>query len=327
MLYKYAKVNFDFGMRKYLFVIAFCLFSGIRLFAQEKPLFSPFQFGLTYPLSTNGTKANEYTNGASVNLLVGVSRNENNFTLSGFSNVVSGTAKGVQFAGISNHIGKEGKGLAFAGITNITSDYRGVQFTGLLNKAEDVKGVQFAGLLNIARKVNGVQFATLINIAEESDFPIGLINLIKNGEKGIAVTYDVLGNTVVSFRSGGKYTYGILGVGFNHKTGEDDKMVTEAGYGAHIPVCRWFQVNNEIKATTIGSTSDNSSINVGYLLAPSFRIKTHYNLFGGVSLNYFTSKSVDAETLLPDHDLWKKKSNDRLQQIYIGYQVGIQYIF
>lgn len=298
-------------MKKYFFITIFYLLYSFQLSAQEKPLFSPFQFGLTYPLSTNGTKADEYTNGASVNLLVGVSRNENNFTLAGFSNVVSGTAKGVQFAGISNHIGKEGKGLAFAGITNITSDYR---------------GVQFAGLLNIARKVNGVQFATLINIAEESDFPIGLINLIKNGEKGIAVTYDVLGNTIVSFRSGGKYTYGILGVGFNHKTGEDDKMVTEAGYGAHIPVCKWFQVNNEIKATTIGSTSDNSSINVGYLLAPSFRIKTHYNLFGGVSLNYFTSKSVDAEALLPDHDLWKK-SDDRLQQIYIGYQIGIQYIF
>jgi hypothetical protein len=304
----------------------FHVFSGRQISAQ-KTLFSPFRFGLTYPLSTNGTKANEYTNGASVNLPVSVSRNENNFTLAGFSNVVSGTAKGVQFAGISNHIGKEGKGLAFAGITNITSDYRDVQFAGMVNKTEDVKGVQFGEELDIARKGTAYSSATLINIAEESDFPIGLINLIKNGEKGIAVTYDVLGNTIVSFRSGGKYTYGILGVGCNHKTGENDKMATEAGYGAHIPVCKWFQVNNEIKATTIGSTSDNSSINVGYLLAPSFRIKTHYNLFGGVSLNYFTSKSVDAETLLPGHDLWKKKSNDRLQQIYIGYQVGIQYIF
>lgn len=308
--------------------ILFLLFLySLQLYAQDKNHFSPFQFGLTYPLSTNGTKANEYTNGASLNLLVGVSRNENNFTLAGFSNIVSGMAKGVQFAGISNHIGKEGKGLAFAGITNITSDYRGVQFAGLVNKAEDVKGVQFAGLLNIAKRVNGVQFATLINIAEESDFPIGLINLIKNGEKGIAVTYDVLGNTIVSFRSGGKYTYGILGIGFNHKTKGDDKMTTEVGYGAHIPVCKWFQVNNEIKATTTGSTSDNSSINVGYLLAPSFRIKTHYNLFGGVSLNYFTSKSVGAEALLPDHYLWKKKDNNRIQQIYIGYQVGCSYIF
>ena len=68
--------------------------------------------------------------------------------------------------------------------------------------ANDVKGVQWAGLLNIARN---------------SDVPIGLINIIKNGEMGMAVTYDGIGNAVASFRSGGKYTYGILGIGYNHK--------------------------------------------------------------------------------------------------------------
>lgn len=148
----------------------FHVFSGRQISAQ-KTLFSPFRFGLTYPLSTNGTKANEYTNGASVNLPVSVSRNENNFTLAGFSNVVSGTAKGVQFAGISNHIGKEGKGLAFAGITNITSDYRDVQFAGMVNKTEDVKGVQFGEELDIARKVNGVQFRDLNQHRREERFP------------------------------------------------------------------------------------------------------------------------------------------------------------
>lgn len=34
---------------------------------------------------------------------------------------------------------------------------------------------------------------------------------------GMAVTYDGIGNAVASFRSGGKYTYGILGIGYNHK--------------------------------------------------------------------------------------------------------------
>lgn len=193
-------------MKKYLFIIIYYLLHNFHLSAQEETLFSPFQFGLAYPLSTNGTKASEYTNGTSVNLLIGVSKNEKYFTLAGFSNIISDTAKGVQIAGISNHIGKNGKGLAFSGITNITSDYQGVQFAGLMNKAKDVKGVQFAGLLNIAKKVNGIQFATLINIAEKSDFPIGLINLIKKGEKGFATTYDVLGNMIISFRSGGKYT-------------------------------------------------------------------------------------------------------------------------
>lgn len=81
-----------------------------------------------------------------------------------------------------------------------------VRMTGI---ADDVNGVQFSSLVNKARKVNGVQFATLVNIADESDFPVGLVNIIKKGERGISVTYDLLGNTLLSFRSGGKYTYGI----------------------------------------------------------------------------------------------------------------------
>lgn len=46
-----------------------------------------------------------------------------------------------------------------------------------------MKGVQFAGLVNVAEEVTGVQFAALVNVAEESDFPIGIINIIKEGEK------------------------------------------------------------------------------------------------------------------------------------------------
>ncbi len=72
-----------------------------------------------------------------------------------------------------------------------------VRMTGI---ADDVNGVQFSSLVNKARKVNGVQFATLVNIADESDFPVGLVNIIKKGERGISVTYDLLGNTLLSFR-------------------------------------------------------------------------------------------------------------------------------
>lgn len=94
--------------------------------------------------------------------------------------------------------------------------------------------------------------------AENSDVPIGLINIIKNGEMGVAVTYDGIGNVIASFRSGGKYTYGILGVGYNHKV-KSNGLVTEAGFGAHIPVAKWFRINNEIKATAIGSNSGRES--------------------------------------------------------------------
>ena len=236
----------------------------------------PFHFSFMPPLSSNGINASQYTNGASFSILAGMSANERNFTFASISNVIANEARGLQFAGISNYIGKQGQGVAFAGITNTTKGtYKGVQLAGLLNTLKDITGLQFAGLLNIAGKVRGVQFAGLLNIAEESDCPIGLVNIVKRGEMGIALTYDILGNGIVSFRSGGKYTYGIIGFGYNHKLSGDNKTVAEAGYGVHIPCYSWFQINNEFKVTST-ATSDKPFLNASYSLLPSFKIKKHY---------------------------------------------------
>ncbi len=287
----------------------------------------PFHFSFIPPLSSNGINASQYTNGASFSILAGMSANERNFTFASISNVIANEARGLQFAGISNYIGKQGQGVAFAGMTNITKGtYKGVQFAGLLNTSKDITGLQFAGLLNIAGKVRGVQFAGLLNIAEESDCPIGLVNIVKRGEMGIALTYDILGNGIVSFRSGGKYTYGIIGFGYNHKLSGDNKTVAEAGYGVHIPCYSWFQINNEFKVTST-ATSDKPFLNASYSLLPSFKIKKHYNIFGGASLNYSTTTEMDNQTLFPQNNLWKKHTDNRLQQLFIGYLVGIQYIF
>lgn len=324
-----------------VFIILLTVFHLSAQMNQGK--YVPFHFSFIPPLSSNGINASQYTNGASFSILAGMSANERNFTFASISNVIANEARGLQFAGISNYIGKQGQGVAFAGITNITKGtykgvqlagiinttkgtYKGVQFAGLLNTSKDITGLQFAGLLNIAGKVRGVQFAGLLNIAEESDCPIGLVNIVKRGEMGIALTYDILGNGIVSFRSGGKYTYGIIGFGYNHKLSGDNKTVAEAGYGVHIPCYSWFQINNEFKVTST-ATSDKPFLNASYSLLPSFKIKKHYNIFGGASLNYLTTTEMDNQTLFPQNNLWKKHTDSRLQQLFIGYLVGIQYIF
>ena len=308
-----------------VFIILLTVFHLSAQMNQGK--YVPFHFSFMPPLSSNGINASQYTNGASFSILAGMSANERNFTFASISNVIANEARGLQFAGISNYIGKQGQGVAFAGITNITKGtYKGVQFAGLLNTSKDITGLQFAGLLNIAGKVRGVQFAGLLNIAEESDCPIGLVNIVKRGEMGIALTYDILGNGIVSFRSGGKYTYGIIGFGYNHKLPGNNKTVAEAGYGVHIPCYSWFQINNEFKVTST-ATSDKPFLNASYSLLPSFKIKKHYNIFGGASLNYSTTTEMDNQTLFPQNNLWKKHTDNRLQQLFIGYLVGIQYIF
>ena len=284
-----------------VFIILLTVFHLSAQMNQGK--YVPFHFSFIPPLSSNGINASQYTNGASFSILAGMSANERNFTFASISNVIANEARGLQFAGISNYIGKQGQGVAFAGMTNITKGtYKGVQLAGLLNTSKDITGLQFAGLLNIAGKVRGVQFAGLLNIAEESDCPIGLVNIVKRGEMGIALTYDILGNGIVSFRSGGKYTYGIIGFGYNHKLPGNNKTVAEAGYGVHIPCYSWFQINNEFKVTST-ATSDKPFLNASYSLLPSFKIKKHYNIFGGASLNYSTTTEMDNQTLFGRHSI------------------------
>lgn len=131
----------------------------------------------------------------------------------------------------------------------------------------------------------------------------------------------MMGNALVSFRSGGRYSYGIVGVGCNQQAA--DKVVAEAGYGIHIPLCKWLQVNNEVKATAPVNTS---SVNCGYLIAPSITLWNHCNLFGGASVNYLMSSDTNLG-FVPKRELWQKQSTDGVQRLYIGYQVGVQYVF
>lgn len=324
---------------KKILAIVLCVSIYVAGFAQDKK--SAVHVSFVPPLSTNGMQAPAYTNAFSFNMLVGISKNETGVTFGGLANIIGNDATGVQFAGLYNYVGNSGKGLQFAGLTNISGEMKGVQFAGLLNTtknisglqfggllnvAHDVSGVQFGGLLNIAKNVSGVQFAGLINIAESSDYPIALINIIKNGEYGVSLSYDETGSTVAAFRSGGKYLYGILGVGYNHKV-EGSSFVIEGGLGARIHIASWLRLNNELKVQSLNNFSDTQTLKAGYALMPSFHISPHFELFGGPSINYIQTDNLANTRVLPGNHLWKRCSGTKIEQLYIGYQVGVQYIF
>lgn len=375
---------------KKLLLFLLCTLLSFNVFSQEKK-FRPVQINFGFPLSTiNVKKAKEYTNAFSINLLVGISKNERSLALAGISNVIANNATGLQIASVSNHIGNAGYGIEVAGVTNINKGiyngiqvggvynysgsgngislagvanmskgsyngiqvsgvynysgsgngiavtgvanmskgaYNGLQLSGVTNIAGDVKGLQFAGVMNIAKKVKGVQFATILNVAEESDFPIAFINIIKNGKMGVALSYDNMNNTMLSFRSGGKYTYGILGVGYNNKVNDGSNIVAEAGYGIHIPITNWLEINNEFKATSLGFSNDKVCYNASYLLAPSFTFLNHFNVFGGANFNYLYSNYVNSDDLFSNKCLWEKDNSDNKQRMFIGYQIGLQYVF
>ncbi len=72
-----------------------------------------------------------------------------------------------------------------------------------------------------------------MNVADSSDHPLGIINLIRKGEKSIGFSIDENETGLVSFRSGGRVLYGIIAAGYNFKN-EEDVYALEAGLGASL---------------------------------------------------------------------------------------------
>ncbi len=303
------------------------------------------------PLGTNGRHAAQYTNDFSLNLLAGVSKNERAVALAALTNVIRGNASGFQIAGLVNYTGGEmcalqiaglanvgcgdASGAQFAGLANVAKNVEGLQLGGLFNAARDVTGLQFGGLFNVARNVKGAQFAGILNIAESSDYPIGIVNIIRDGEMGIGVGYNEIGTTSLTFRSGGRVLYGILGIGWNHKVNGDNNGVSMmAGYGAHINILPWLRINNEITLESVDcfQNEDSNTFKAGYALLPAFRLG-HFELFGGPSVNFMQTKDPEMFDLFPKNPFWEKertltgRSSTKLQQAFIGWQVGVQYIF
>src|SRR5690606_9879465 len=175
-------------------------------------------------LSGLGNIIHQDARGAAVSGLFNyIGGSANGTQIAGLCNVNKGNSRGVQVAGLLNvqnrHTGVamagvgntavEHSGLQLAGVFNIAKITKGVQVSGLLNKSTHAQH-QLAGLINIASKVEGVQIAGLINIADESDYPIGILNFIKNGEMQLGLSVDDMGSVLLNFRSGGRVTYGIL---------------------------------------------------------------------------------------------------------------------
>nr|WP_121273079.1 hypothetical protein [Pedobacter schmidteae] len=264
-----------------------------------------------------------------------------NIAISGFANVSTSDIKGAQFAGFTN-IAKKVKGVQFAGFINkassidgpqfagfmnLSAQNSGPQFAGFINKAKDVNGTQIAGFINIARKVKGAQFAGFINVADSSDYPIGIINLVKNGEKSLSITTDETLTTMLAFRSGGKVLYGIIGLGYNFKNSKE-VYAFEAGLGAHFFQSNSFRLNAEIVGTGLENFKKGEYFKTSFRLLPALKINRHIEIFGGPTFNYINTNTTEGRTLHKKYiSTWENKWGNNFQALYVGYGGGIQYIF
>ena len=288
----------------------------------------PVQVSFFYPLCTNGFEASNYANNVSISFIEGRSRSVNGLALAGCVNTVKEDGRGLLMSGLLNAVHGTMSGVQLAGLVNIAgAASRGIQLAGLVNVARDFSGLQLAGLVNVAHTVRGVQLAGLINVADSSDFPIGFINLIKNGEMGIAVSYNELGTTMLSFQSGGRYTYGIVGIGYNHYLRGQQPFIAGGGIGARINCTNWLRLSCELTSTNLlpAKASLDRLMVLNFSLLPAFRLLPHLELFGGPRLSY-ASVNHDCRNVLPSYSLWRRLGPSRIQQLHLGFQAGVQYI-
>ncbi len=323
-------------VRTSICTILILVLSG-HLIAQEGKM-NPAHVGLIYPISTNGTAAPLDTNKFSLHLIAGVSQQEDACLIAGVSGFVRGNAYGTLVSGVSNHVGRDAKGLQIAGVlnrvkgsaqgvqvagvVNITDDTAGFQVAGLMNRATDVH-TQVAGLINVAKRVKGVQIAGLVNIAEKSDYPIGILNVIKEGELQLGLMVEETGNTWINLRSGGKVLYGIVGLGY-HFQYDEARYGIEAGIGAHIITAKAFRLNAEVASAAMTDFTDGVYGRQSFRALAALRISPRFELFAGPTFNHLLFES-DQPDIRNGRYLWHWRGDDVFNGCYLGGLAGLQF--
>lgn len=262
--------------------------------------------------------ARKEANGAQVAGFANVAGNVHGAQVAGFANTSANT-EGAQVAGFLNKA--KSADVQIAGFANIARNTEAVQVAGFANISRGDAGSQVAGFINIARKVKGVQVAGFINIAEESDYPIGLINIIKNGEMQIGASIDESGVSMLTFRSGGRYLYGIIGAGFNFKE-DNARYALEGGIGFHLPIARHFRTNIEMTAGALSDLEHNVYFKSGLRVLAAYKIANRFELFAGPTLNNLSYEREQDD--IRDNYLWQHKGASNVNGIYIGVTGGLQ---
>jgi hypothetical protein len=272
---------------------------------------SPYQFSLTPGLSTHGMYNSQVINHFSYNLLGGYTAG----------------IQGVEVAGLFNIDRKDVDGLQVAGLFNVVGgSVSGVQIAGLSNKSGDINdGFQLAGIMNIAGKVKGVQLAGLVNIADSSDYPIGLVNIVKNGEKSLSLSTDEFFFTHVNFRSGGRVLYGIVGLGYK-LNGDPIRYALELGFGAHLIRGNHFNLDGEYLNQASIDFRGNSSRNNSFRLLPGYRLTKQLKFFAGPSFNIYSGTVKDG-LKIPGWQLHQSASGNNITNMHIGLNTGLQWIW
>lgn len=164
-----------------------------------------------------------------------------------------------QLSGGINLHGGERINLQVAGAYNQANSVDGIQMSGAVNYVKGTtNGIQIAGLYNHTYKLRGIQFG-LINHADtiENGFPIGLVNIIKNGYQKWEFTTDETFYINAAYKTGGKNLYSFL------KVGAGKYLNAAYGVGYTTNPNRKFSVNLDLSGSALFNTDSDFDVFAG----------------------------------------------------------------
>lgn len=269
-------------------------------------------------------KVNHHTRGAQLAGFANISGSVKGAQLAGFCNVNRGYMRGFQGAGFMNINGRNIRGTQLAGFMNTSRNVKGAQLAGYINIADTVN-TQVSGFINIAKTAK-VQLSGFINIADSCDYPIGIINIIKKGEKSIGISLDANRTNMATFRSGGRVLYGMAGIGYNFRKPDNTLYALEAGLGAHFTVSKNVRFNIEASSTSFTDLTDEIFITSSVRFLPALTFGKHLEIFAGPAVNSVQSDDFSGESISGKY-IWSDKSWGTFTGVYLSAYGGINYRF
>jgi hypothetical protein len=229
----------------------------------------------------------------------------------GIFNSTGSTERGIQLAGVLNYAGKNSSGFRMAGIANISGD--------------TAKGVQVAGVLNKARVMNGFSFA-LVNIADSiNGYPLGVLNLSKNGYHQIMVYSSDLTPVSLAFKSGNHNLYALFSAGLNPAGGLTYYNLGW-GVGHAFLLNKSYSIAAEISSNTLLAGRWKESYSVDRLSAMLYlKLNRSISFFAGPSLNLLHNEGMAAER----EQITRHKTalfNIGKNKAWVGWTVGFSFL-
>ena len=191
-----------------------------------------------------------------------------------------------QISGGINLHGGERINLQVGGVYNQANSVDGLQISGAINMVRGItNGVQISGIYNQTDKLRGIQIG-LINFADtiENGFPIGLVNIIKNGYHKWELSTDESFYFNAAYKTGGKNLYSFL------KIGAGKYLNAAYGIGCTSNTNRKFSVNLDVSGSSLFNTDSDYDVFAGDLyraqLGLTIKLNKNITLSTGPSYNF-----------------------------------------